>query len=298
MKLEVSALTRRDRLERIAAAERDRRAGRTGLATATLGEAAEWPARLVLALIGLPEEEGAETRSILMSTLDDWAAETGLDSLDADAMQAEATPDTAPADLEIDAFDSRWETASPIAPRISEDESDAADALDAPIEIDELERAFAEAEAQTDEMHDVNTVAERVLMDEPLGLAELSGEGILDIADIPDLTDNTDLTDLAEIDDGLGEIDAHYDPAASSSTSASAAIPSFPSPYSADLGFAEGIDIGVAEMDAASVPNDDSLSTETAGPESTNTKSSRGVVLATLGRWLTNLENNRAGRAQ
>ncbi len=289
MKLEVSALTRRDRLERIAAAERDRRAGRTDLATATLGEAAEWPARLVLALIGLPEEEGAETRSILMSTLDDWAAETGLDSLDADAMQAKATPDTAPADLEIDAFDSRWETASPIAPRISEDESDAADALDAPIEIDELERAFAEAEAQTDEMHDVNTVAERVLMDEPLGLAELSGEGILDIADIPD---------LAEIDDGLGEIDAHYDPAASSSTSASAAIPSFPSPYSADLGFAEGIDIGVAEMDAASVPNDDSLSTETAGPESTNTKSSRGVVLATLGRWLTNLENNRAGRAQ
>ena len=35
--------------------------------------------------------------------------------------------------------------------------------LERPIETSELDRAFAEAEAQTDEMHDVNRVAEHVL---------------------------------------------------------------------------------------------------------------------------------------
>ena len=51
-----------------------------------------------------------------------------------------------------------------------------ADDLAAPLEYDELERAFAQAEAQTDEMLDVNEVAQRVLADEPMGLAELSEE--------------------------------------------------------------------------------------------------------------------------
>ena len=48
--------------------------------------------------------------------------------------------------------------------------------LGLPIEHAELERAFAEAEAQTDEMHSANHVAERILMDEPIGLAEFEGD--------------------------------------------------------------------------------------------------------------------------
>lgn len=223
MELEVSAWTRRDRLERIAAAERDRRAGRTALALAALGEGSEWPARLVLALAKLPDGEGPDARKILEATLDDWAAESGLAALDPQA----AAPAVAPVDraepldedervaieddLVVDAVDALEEDllvpATPVAAsrafeaRDSEDrseprapvapsevssvsdrlvapigEADVSDALAKPIEFDELERAFAEAEAQTDEMHGVNEVAERVLMDEPLGLAELDGQ--------------------------------------------------------------------------------------------------------------------------
>ena len=196
MELEVSAWTRRDRLERIAAAERDRRAGRTDLALAALGEGTEWPARLVLALARLPEEEGADAREILQATLDDWAAETGLASLDPAAEPIEAEPASEVAEVESaeEAADvveadraEPVEEASELVVDAVADESDfvvdavaeesdlvvdAVEALDedllAPIEHDELERAFAEAEAQTDEMHDVNDVAERVLMDEPL----------------------------------------------------------------------------------------------------------------------------------
>jgi hypothetical protein len=134
--LEISSWTRRERLERIAAAERDRRAGRSALALASLGEAVEWPARIVLALVRLPQDEGEATRELLVSTLDEWAEQAGLASLDA-----------APA-TEEGSF------ATPIA-------------------LDEIDRAFAEAEAQTDEMLDANSVAARVLMSEPVGLSEL-----------------------------------------------------------------------------------------------------------------------------
>jgi hypothetical protein len=50
--------------------------------------------------------------------------------------------------------------------------------LDHPIDHIELERAFDEAEAQTDEMHGANDVAERILMNEPIGLAELDGDAL------------------------------------------------------------------------------------------------------------------------
>jgi hypothetical protein len=136
-----SALTRRERLERIAMAERDRRAGRIAVAVAAIGEPSEWPARVVLALARLPEFEGAETRQFLEEGLDLWAMEVGLAPFGEPSSQTESS-------------------------------------LDRPIEHSELERAFAEAEAQTDEMHDANRVAERILMDEPVGLAELDGDMI------------------------------------------------------------------------------------------------------------------------
>ncbi len=139
VELGYSSLTRRERLERIATAERDRRAGRVDVAIAALGEASEWPARVVLALARLPDFEAAETRQILEEGLDEWASEVGLQP-----------------------FDDLW----------SSPELD----LEPPIEYDELERAFAEAEAQTDEMHSANHVAERILMDEPIGLAEFEGD--------------------------------------------------------------------------------------------------------------------------
>jgi hypothetical protein len=139
VELGYSSLTRRERLERIAMAERDRRAGRVEVAIAALGEASEWPARVVLALARLPEFEAAETRLILEEGLDDWASEVGLQPFD-------ERPSSPERELEL------------------------------PIEHAELERAFAEAEAQTDEMHSANHVAERILMDEPIGLAELEGD--------------------------------------------------------------------------------------------------------------------------
>jgi hypothetical protein len=191
VELGVSVLTRRERLERIASAERDRRAGRIGWAIAALGEGVEWPARIVLALAKLPADEGDETRSVLVRSLDDWAAENGLDPLD--------VPVEAEAEMEV-----------------AEPEPEVGD-LDSPIGHEEFERAFEQAEAQTDEMHDVNRVAERVLMDEPVGLAELVGD------------------ELLPMDHGLGEL-------------------------------GEG-------------------------------NPSSGVVLATLERWLVNLEDSRVGRA-
>lgn len=264
MELEVSALTRRDRLERIASAERDRRAGRIDLALATLGDASEWPARIVLALIRLPEEEGRDAREVLESTLDDWASETGL-SL------AEASVEIAPS-IEIDEEDPVEEVYAgapealegPEPPRASE----SLDVLESPIEIDELERAFAEAEAQTDEMHDVNSVAERVLMTEPMGLSELSGEGV------------------DSMDDEAAEVAAN-----SMSSSAWAPVPEWPSP----------------ETDAASVP-ETSVRTELAEADwaddhademdGVGEQAPRGAVLATLERWLANLEKNAKHRGR
>lgn len=152
MELGRSAWIRRERLERIATAERDRRAGRTALAIAALGEAIEWPARAVLALALLPEAEGPAARRVLEEGLDQWALESGLPSLDpleiAEAEQTEEAPAFQAFQIE----------------------------LDRPLEAGELERAFAEAEAQVDEMHDVNRVAERVLFAGDFDLADLAGE--------------------------------------------------------------------------------------------------------------------------
>jgi len=142
VELGYSALTRRERIERIAMAERDRRAGRVEVAVAALGEASEWPARVVLALCRMPQFEAPEARLILEEGLDRWVVEAGL----------------APFGDEIEG-------------RSSE--------LDRPIDNQELELAFAEAEAQTDEMLSANHVAERILMDEPLGLTELDGDSLL-----------------------------------------------------------------------------------------------------------------------
>jgi hypothetical protein len=161
MELGRSAWIRRERLERIATAERDRRAGRTALAIAALGEAIEWPARAILALALLPESEGRAARRVLEEGLDQWALEAGLSSLDAlEIAEAEG----AEASSAFEAF--------PIELDRPLDTSE----LDRPLDTSELERAFAEAEAQVDEMHDVNSVAERVLFAGDFDLAVLPGE--------------------------------------------------------------------------------------------------------------------------
>ena len=59
--------------------------------------------------------------------------------------------------------------------------------LEAPLDSSELDRAFAEAEAEVDSMHGVNDVAERVLMDERVGFAELAGDELAPI-DAPDVS--------------------------------------------------------------------------------------------------------------
>ncbi|MCR9096874.1 MAG: hypothetical protein NXI30_21850 [bacterium] len=291
MELEVSAWTRRDRLERIAAAERDRRAGRTDLALAALGEGTEWPARLVLALARLPEEEGADAREILQATLDDWAAETGLASLDpaAEPVEAESASDVvevesteeAPDVIEVESNEEASDVieADPAEPVAEEsdlvveavaEESDlvvdAVEALDedllAPIEHDELERAFAEAEAQTDEMHDVNDVAERVLLDEPVGLSELDG-------DVYGVADEGARADEDTTGSGI-RTDAAW-----------AEAPIWPEPIAPD-----------APLDRAAV------APREAEPEAADAQGegpSRAQVITTLEQWL---ENLLAGRAQ
>jgi len=229
MELGRSAWIRRERLERIATAERDRRAGRTALAIAALGEASEWPARAVLALALLPDDQGAHARRVLEEGLDLWALESGLAPLDELELSSPVEEDDAPSGPAFEEFQIE---------------------LDRPIEAGELDRAFAEAEAQVDEMHDVNRVAERVLFDAPFGLADVTGE---------------DLDPLEE--------------------SARAAEHEARRP-----------------MDAASVPParaaaqgaSDGWSAASDAPG----RRPRAEVLATLERWLQNLERGRAGRMQ
>jgi hypothetical protein len=242
-------MTRRERLERIATAERDRRAGRVGLAIAALGEASEWPARAVLALARLPEAEASETRRILEEGLDRWAEEAGLGLLDASPSQ------------EIEASSPACEAPAPTL-------ASAATELTRPIDHGELERAFAEAEAQTDEMHGANDVAERVLMQEPLGLAELGGDAV-ELAE----GDARDAVELAEGD-------------------ARDAIELAESDARDAIEFAHANDGDVnAPIDAASAPraDPDADRAPVDGP-------SRAVALATLERWLRNLEGRHAGR--
>ncbi len=301
MELEVSAWTRRDRLERIAAAERDRRAGRIPLALAALGEGKEWPARLVLALAKLPGDEGVEAREILEATLDDWAAESGLASLDpraaapereageeeeseraahdddlvVDAVEAleedllvPATPVEAATSLEsIETKSARGGEAA-AASRASDPPSAAA-ALASPIEYDELERAFAEAEAQTDEMHGVNDVAERVLMDEPFGLAELDGVAY-DAGDEVAAAVDAGTVSGAEVDTNAGiETDAAW-----------AEAPIWPEP------------IAPEPPRAVSAPLQ---AKDEAALDAEGGRPTRAHVITTLERWLDNL---RAGRAR
>ncbi len=236
--LGVSALTRRKRLARIASAERDRRAGRIELALAVLGGGTEWPARIVLSLAKLAEDEGAETRSILERGLDEWAAEIGLDPLDTPLGQAMPEPG-------IDVGE-----------------------LDSPIDHDELERAFAEAETQVDEMHDVNSVAARVLQEEPVGLAELSGDELMS-------------EDAHEREPETSE------PEAPETDAAAADVPNWFGPMRGE-GF---------RVNPAGSPEED-LSEVAASCVADEGRPSRGVILSTLGRWLDNLEESRARRAQ
>jgi hypothetical protein len=230
VELGYSVLTRRERLERIAMAERDRRAGRVEVAVAALGEATEWPARAVLALAKLPKFEAAETRLILEEGLDAWAAEVGLEP-----------------------FEEQIESASP--------------KLDSPIDNDELDRAFAEAEAQTDEMHSANHVAARILMDEPIGLAEFGG----------DLLESAEETNQPIGIDAAMHSDMDLDWNANSNTH-------FDADVDADID---------SEMDAARV--EDSAPVDAGQAGSLQPKAQE--VLATLERWLQNLEGRSARRA-
>jgi len=237
--LGVSVLTRRERLERIAMAERDRRAGRVEVAVAALGEATEWPARTVLALARLPEFEAAETRRILEEGLDAWAAEVGLEP-----------------------FDELIESASP--------------ELDSPIDNDELDRAFAEAEAQTDEMHSANHVAARILMDEPIGLAEFGGD-LLESAE--------------ETNDPIGiDVPIHSGINADLDTDFDADLDA---DFDADFDAYVNADTD-SEMDAAMV--EEPAPADAAASVSLQPKAQE--VLATLERWLQNLQGKGARRAR
>jgi hypothetical protein len=231
VELGYSVLTRRERLERIAMAERDRRAGRVEVAVAALGEATEWPARAVLALAKLPEFEAAETRRILEEGLDAWAAEAGLEP-----------------------FEELIESASP--------------ELDSPIDNDELDRAFAEAEAQTDEMHSANHVAARILMDEPIGLAEF-GDDPLESAD----ETNEPIAVDASVELGTAvDLDADLN-----------------SDFDVDVD--AGID---SEMDAAIAEDPAPADAEPSG----SLQPKAQEILATLERWLQNLEGMSKGRTR
>lgn len=222
-------------------AERDRRAGRVEVAMAAVGNATEWPARVVLALASLPEGEANDTRRILEEGLDSWVEEVGLDALD-------AWPDVA----DPVHFDEPG--------RVSETD------LDRRIEHDELERAFAGAESQTDEMHSVNDVAERVLMSEYAGIGALAGEDL-----VPSFEPEDGSEDL--LSDVFG-LYAAILPEASWETSATtpAAIETGAAPILAD--------------------GNDRPGTMFEGP------SSRSVILATFTRWLQNLEASSVRRAR
>lgn len=210
-------------------AERDRRAGRSEVAIASLGEAIEWPARVVLALAKMPAGEASHARKILEEGLDLWAEESDLDSLDEilsdpDIENYERVLDSAAADLER------------------------------PIDNNELERAFEEAEVQVDEMHDVNQVAARVLMDESVDLAAMAGDDLVPVAPGEDLIGmgGERLEDFFGVDAAL-----------------------VPEPTSGH---------GASEETETEVVENDS-------------DPSRTVILATLARWLSNIQAGNERRA-
>lgn len=316
MDLEVSTWTRRERLERIASAERDRRAGRKGLAVATLGDGQEWSARVVLALIHLPEEEGSDARSILEATLDDWAAESGLEALSAvnpaEAVVVADTSDVSPP-AEAAAMLELMEAAGNTSPFSDiSDISDAADVLAEPIAFDELERAFAEAEAQTDEMHDVNTVAARVLMDEPLGLAELSGDafeaidGDLGVADagVVALEDES-IYPVAEWETDAASVPLSHESQALHRSHSASSAPAAPSEgiSATDVAWMAAATVWPTSYDVDPTEPDDIASAADYAEDLSDQVIERGrpslaIVIGTLERWLTNLETTKTGRAQ
>jgi len=242
-----SSLTRRERLERIANAERDRRAGRAALAIATIGEPVEWPARAVVALARLSHSED-ETRRLLEEGLDLWARESGLGELSESSTQVEE-----PGAEEVNS------DADPLG-LIGELESNAPD-LEVPFDSSELDRAFAEAEADVDSMHGVNDVAERVLMDERVGFAELAGD------------------DLAPFD--APDMSHAYD------------VEAPPDTLGMDAAFVEV----EAESEVEPVVASNVESNVWAGHDPVQLDVKRQVALATLETWLQNLERRKAGRA-
>lgn len=284
VELESSTWTRRDRLERIADAERDRRAGRVELAIASLGEALEWPARLVLALAKLPEEEGGAARLLLESTLDDWARDSGLTPLDGKGAVETPGPVRGEGDR-VDGFERIEEPGEPVgrvtADRVARGIPDeleppspsgaAPDPLGFAIEFDELERAFAEAEAQTEEMHGVNDIAARVLGQEPLDLAEIDDAGPLRVE-----ASSSSLAPRRESGRVESGVSAQFAADAAWGESSSGSRP-------AQVG--EGSARGGGPVESI-------LAVHDRGGEGSSPK--REHILSTLERWLDNL---RAGRA-
>ena len=264
--LTLGGLTRRERLERIASAERDRRGGHEALAMAAIGEPNEWPARVVLALARLSNGDEGGARRLLEEGLDVWARETGLPALDAGEPSDESAPEP---EIDVGLAVSHDSEPEPIleagwAPlEIPEPPPLDDDHLERPFDSFELDRAFEEAEAQTDEMHDVNRVAARVLMDEPVGLAELSGHSVESLQPEPSAGDDD--------------------------TEAPRSIPSQDGPSPVAIR---------AEMDAAFVAGSAAESEEAEAPSDTGAQPSRAVILATLERWLHNLERRSAGGAR
>ena len=232
-----------------------------------------------LSLLG--PEEGAAARAMLEAALDSWAEELGLDSL-APAPAEEAAPAAAVPENAIcseeddDASLDVTEDLATSAPPVVE-------SLEDPIAHDELERAFAEAEAQTDEMHDVNQVAERVLMDEPTGLAELSGEVLG--PDEPMAAVDTDPFDVSgdELALETGGLEERREVAAAISDG-----PTWP-----------GVELG--DRRPAEAPSKAETSMARGGSfeasaQAAGDHSDRQRILATLEQWLDHLQTRRQSR--
>ncbi|MBW2426476.1 MAG: hypothetical protein JRG86_19680 [Deltaproteobacteria bacterium] len=269
--LTLSGLTRRERLERIASAERDRRGGREALAIAAIGEPNEWPARVVLALVRLSSDDAPGARRLLEEGLDVWAREAGLPPLAATEVEPEEsrTRSSAP---EPAAAESWAPLEIPEPPPLDE-------RLERPFDSFELDRAFEQAEAQTDEMHDVNRVAARVLMDEPVGLAELSGHPIESLQPEPEPERWPDPESAAELEAVAVEVDLEPLAAPAQSQRPSS-------------------DALRAQMDAAFVERDLAEQGATTLTSGGGKGRARAEILATLERWLQNLERRRPGGAR
>jgi hypothetical protein len=263
------ATTRRERLERIASAERDRRAGHPALAIASIGEPVEWPARAVIALARLSQVETArvetaqteiarvesevgptrrahdEARRVLEEGLDLWAREAGLESLDGAALAVEEASEVEAETEAADEFE--IEEADPLG--LIADLAATRFEIEVPFDAAELERAFDSAEADVESMRNVNEVAARVLMYEAVGLGADSGAPLTPV----EVEEQRSAYDVAPLPDTLG-MDA-----------ASAIEVTTPSVCDADTG---------QQSESESNPQEE-------------------VVLATLESWLRNIERRK-----